>query len=439
MADETTGAPPAWYAWYAVAVLTLANISAFIDQGILSYLVEPIKRDLHVTDAQFSYLSGLAFAVFYSVLGFPIARLADRSNRRNLMAGGIGLWSMFTSLCAVAQSYGALFLLRVGVGVGEATLNAPSVSLLADYFPRERLGRAMSIFSLGIFLGSGVAYYLSGWIVGLVDVQPSMTLPLVGTIRAWQSVFLVVGLPGLVVALLLLTVREPLRRTTQSTPSSFADLWRYVSANRRTFLTYGLGFTASGLVNWSLAVWFAQFLVRTYGWKASDAGRVQGLLTMTIGTASVLAGGWLTDWFVRRGKLDGPLRVGMIGAAGMLVSATAAYTSSTSTRAVVWLAVVNVFAALPWGAAATAAAEVVPAPLRAQAAALFFLVQGLIGRVLGPSSVAWITQYVFHDDRALRYSLAIVNVAGMLTALALFAAGLGAYRRTLAYRESWMP
>jgi MFS family permease len=198
--------PP--YSWYVVGVLTLANVSANVDQQILGALVGPIKRDFGISDVQISYLTGLAFAVFYSVMGLPIARLADRSNRRNIMTAGVTLWSLFTALCATATTYGRLFVMRIGVGVGEAALLPPSVSMIADYVPRERLGRAMSIYSLGVFLGSGIGYFLAGWIVTLVSVQGDWIVPVIGVIRPWQSVFLAVGLPGLLVAALLLTVRE---------------------------------------------------------------------------------------------------------------------------------------------------------------------------------------------------------------------------------------
>ena len=143
------------YAWYVVAVLTLANISANVDQYILSLLVEPIKRDLGISETQMGLLLGAAFSIFYALLGFPIARLADRTNRRNTIAGGIALWSAFTSLCATAHTYARLFLFRIGVGVGEASLNGPGVSLLSDYFPRERRARALSIYSLGVYIGAG--------------------------------------------------------------------------------------------------------------------------------------------------------------------------------------------------------------------------------------------------------------------------------------------
>jgi len=432
------------YAWYVVAILTLANVSAYIDSQILSLLVTPIKRDLGITDTQMSYLGGIAFALFYTILGLPIARLADRANRRNIMAAGIGLWSVFTSLCATANGYGRLLLYRVGVGAGEGSLNAPGVALLADYFPREKLGRAMSVYSLGIFLGSGIAYYVGGAIVDVISTAHQVTLPLIGAVREWQTVFLAIGLPGFVVTALFFTIREPPRgvargETASHRPQSFRVLFRYVAANRRTYITHSLGFALSAMANIAIAFWLATFFHRTYGWDAGRAGRVMGLLTATVGVVGALSGGWVADWFVRRGRVDGPLRAGIVGAAGMLVSATALPLAPSARAAVGWLVVVNFFAAFPWGAASAAAAEIAPAPLRAQGAALYFFVLNIVSLALGPTSVALITDYVFHDDMALRYSLAIVNVVGMAGAIALLTAGLPAYRRTLAYRESWIP
>ena len=449
------------YAWYVVGVLTLANVSGFVDRQILSLLVPAIKRDLGISDTQMSYLIGLSFSVFYTVLGLPIAWWADRGNRRDIMAGGVTLWSLMTMACGIARTYGRLLLTRIGVGVGEASLSAPSVSLIADYFPRERLGTAMSVYQLGVFLGSGLAYFIGGWIVGLIAASGRWQWPIIGTIRPWQTVFFVVGAPGLFVAALMMTVREPrTRRRERSRPPERVGagaiasgmsldsglvqpldrrmrLLPYVRANRRTFFTHSFGFALSGMVNYGIAAWLATFLIRTYGWSVARAGMVQGILTMTIGVAGVLLGGRVADRLVRRGRVDAALRVGIIGAVGMLVSASAYPLMPSAGLAVAWLALVNFFAAFPWGAAAAAAAEIVPAPLRSQGAALYFFVLNLVSSALGPSVVAWITDYAFHDDGALRYSLVIVNVAGMLAAILLFAAGLPAYRRTLATRDAW--
>src|SRR3954464_2512776 len=177
-----TGAGPVEtrYAWYVVGVLTLTNVSGFLDRQVLSLLVPAIERDLGITDTQMSYLIGLSFSLFYTVLGLPIAWWADRANRRNIMASGVALWSLMTMLSGIASTYPRLLLARIGVGVGEATLSAPSVSLIADYFPRERVSLAMSVWSLGTFLGSGLAYFIGGWVIGIVTVAGEVRLPIVG-------------------------------------------------------------------------------------------------------------------------------------------------------------------------------------------------------------------------------------------------------------------
>ncbi|HYC52811.1 MAG TPA: MFS transporter [Gemmatimonadaceae bacterium] len=425
------------YGWYVVGVLTLANISANIDAQILALLAVPIRRDLGLSLTEMSYLIGLPFAIFYTLMGLPIARMADRGNRRNIIAAGIALWSVMTALCGLAGTYSRLLLARIGVGVGEAALAPPATSMLADYFPRERLGSAMSVYSTAIFIGSGLAYFIGGWIIGLVEAQDVWTFPVIGSIRPWQTVFLMVGLPGLLIALLMFTVREPARQNLPRVSVPLGALFRYVGSNARTFVCHSLGFAMSATVNYGIAAWLATFLVEKHGWSVPRAGMVMGILTITVGTLGVLAGGRLVDWFVRNGKIDGALRVGVIGAIGMLVSATAYPFASTATLAIVWLVLVNFFAAFPWGAASAAAAEIVPAAMRAQGVALYFFVLSLVSRALGPIAVATVTDFVFGYDAALPYALAIVNVVGMTGAIALFLFGMPAYRRTLANRDTW--
>jgi MFS family permease len=424
------------YAWYVAAVLSLANISGNIDRQILGLLVKPIEADLGITDTQMSLLQGFAFALFYAVLGIPIARLADRRSRRNIMASGVGLWSIFTMLQAATKTYGQLLATRLGVGVGEATLNAPSVSLLADYFPRERLSRAMSVYSLGVFFGSGVAYYVGGWALSIATVWQ---LPLFGTIRPWQSVFIIVGAPGLLIALLMLTIREPARRSSDQAGRyvPFSVFLAYVRANRVAYVTHGVGFGVFAMVNYAIAAWIPTFFLRTYGWPEASAARVMGLLTMSIGVIGVVVGGAIGDRLTSRGIVDGPMRVGVIAAAGMLLSASIFPLMPTPELAIACLAVVNLFAALPWGAASAAAAEMAPTALRAQSAALYFFLLSLISGTLGPTVVALFTDHVFGKAR-VGYSLAVVSAGGMLIALLLLASGLGAFRRTLQFREDWI-
>jgi MFS family permease len=380
-----------------------------------------------------SLLIGLAFSVFYTVLGLPIGWLADRGNRRAIMGWGTAIWSVMTSACGLAGSYGRLLLTRVGVGVGEASLNPAATSFLADYFPPERLGTAMSVFSLGTFVGSGLAYIIGGAVVSVVESRGPVAVPLVGMVRPWQTAFFVVGIPGLVIALLFLTVREPPRKPGSS-GAGMGELFAYVRKHLRSFTCTSLGFSLSAMVNFGIASWLATFMIRHYGWTAARAGTVQGVLTMTVGVAGVLAGGWMADRYARRGQTDGPLRVGVIGAVGMLVSATAYPFMPTAALTVAWLVPVNFFAAFPWGAANAAAAEVVPARMRAQGAAVYFFVLSLVSSTLGPTLVAVITDYVFHADAAVGYSLAIANLTGMSAAIAVLVFGMPAYRRTIATR-----
>jgi MFS family permease len=424
------------YAWYVVAVLTIANVSGFVDRQILSLLVRPIQRDFGISDTQMSYLLGLSFAIFYSVLGIPIARWADRSSRRAIMGGGVALWSVFTSLCATASTFGRLFVMRLGVGVGEASLQAPGVSLISDYFPRERLSRAMSVYSLGIFVGSGLAYLIGGWVVGFAAAEGRVQLPFIGAVHPWQTVFLVVGLPGLVIAALIFGLREPARRAVDVRPQESIGVFvRHIADNKAAYASHGIGFAVSGAVNFALASWIPTLLVRAFAWNEGRAGIVQGSLTITVGVAGVLVGGRIADAYVARGKIDGPMRVGILGAVGMLVSATAFPLMPTAALAVAWLAVVNFFAAFPWGAASAAAAEMAPLRLRAQSVALFFLLLNLISQTLGPLSVGLFNDHVFGRGAGVRYSIAIVSSVGMLLTIIFLSAGLAAYRRAVLTRD----
>jgi len=210
------------YAWYVVAVLTLTYTVSFIDRQIMSLMIEPIRRDLNITDTQVSLLIGLAFAVFYTLLGIPIARLADRRSRRTIIAVGIATWCFMTAFCGLARSYAQLFLARVGVGVGEAALSPSALSIISDYFPKRTRGRAIAVYNTGISLGTGLAMIVGGALVAHVMVSPPVRLPFVGELYAWQTVFMLVGLPGLFLALLMFTVREPRRREQRRSACSSA-------------------------------------------------------------------------------------------------------------------------------------------------------------------------------------------------------------------------
>jgi MFS family permease len=436
--------PPPRYAWYVVAVLALANTSAFVDRQILGLLVGPIRRDLGVTDTQMGVLYGLAFALFYTLLGIPIARAADRGSRRAIIGIGIAVWSIMTVLCGVARTYDQLLLARFGVGVGEAALAAPALSLLSDYFPADRRATALSVYSLGIYLGAGLANLVGGALLARfgADAAGAMVVwPVLGEIRSWQSVFVVVGLPGLLIAALIAAVREPARRETATDDDargySLGDIIAYVRANARTFVCHNLGYSLFALVNFGTAAWLPTHLIRTYGWTAARAGITLGTLTATVGVVGVVVGGRVADRMLARGRADAKLRVGIIAAVANLVCGIAYTLAPTAALSVAALVPYNFFASFAFGAAVAAVQEITPNRMRAQLGALFVSAMTLIGLGFGPTVVGVLTDRVFGDDAALRYSLLIVTVVGLAGAAALLIAGLGAYRRSVAERSVW--
>jgi MFS family permease len=425
--------PAPRYAWYVVAILMLANISAQVDRQILTLLVDPIKRDLLVSDTQISLLVGLSFAIFYTTLGLPVGRLADSWNRRNLIAIGVAVWSLCTALFGLGRTYAHLLLARVGVGMGEATLQPPSLSLLADYFPPKRVATVLSVFGTGVFLGAGLAYFISGLVITAVSRQGMLTLPLVGAIRPWQSVFLVVGLPGLLIALLLLTVREPLRRGPgTSRGASVRDTLNYLLGRERAaFLYLTIGYSVFVLVNYGTAAWLPSYFGRVHAWSPAEIGVFMGGGTMIFGTLGIVAGGWYADRLRERGVAGSKLIVGVIGALGALASGIALYLTRDDLTAKLLLIPLNVFHAFPFGAAPAAVVELAPARMRGQATAMFAFMMNTIGFTLGPLLVAWFTDSVYRDPAAVGYSILTVAAICLPAAAAILAVGSRAYAAAL--------
>ena len=429
--------PPSLRAgWYTVFVLMLAYISSFIDRQILSLLVGPLKRDLLLSDTQVSLLMGLSFALFYTLLGIPIGRLADRANRRNIIIVGIGVWSLMTAVCGLARTYTQFFLARVGVGVGEATLSPAAYSMLADEFPKEKLATAISVYSAGIYIGSGIAVLIGAVLVSLGGDALTVTLPVVGTIFAWQRLFFYIGIPGLLLALLVRTVREPARKslltsaTGQVQTLSLADAFALIRQKQAAFLSVTLGITFISLVAYASSAWTPTYLVRTFGWKIGQAGFAYGLIVAVFSTSGIILGGRYADLLTRRGQTDGRLRIGIYSAIGVLVGALFPLIDNV-TVVLCLLPIPCFFVAFPFGASSAAIQVIMPNQARGLASALYLFVINLVALGFGPTLVALLTDYVFHDEKALRYSLAITIAGGSVLALGCYAYGLAPYRRAI--------
>lgn len=422
--------------WYAVIVLMLAYVSSFIDRQILSLLVGPIKRDLLLTDTEVSLLMGLSFALFYTFLGIPIGRLADRANRRNIIIGGIAVWSLMTALCGLVKNYGQFFLARIGMGVGEATLSPAAYSMLADYFPREKLATAISVYSAGIYIGSGIAVLIGAWLVSMGGDARTVTLPLVGEIFTWQLLFFYIGLPGLAIALLVLTVREPARKGLLTAADgqvqhlSVSEVFGLIRQKQAAFFSVTIGFTFIALISYAYSAWTPTFLVRTFGWKIGSAGAVYGLIVTVFSTAGIILGGRYADLLTRRGVTDGRLRIGIYSAVALILTAFFPLIDN-ATIVVCMMPIPCFFVAFPFGASTAAIQDIMPNQARALASAVYLFFINMIGLGFGPTAVALLTDYVFQDEAALRYSLALVVLLASMISLGCYGLGLAPYRRAM--------
>ncbi len=429
---------PAHYSWYVAGVLMVANLLAFIDRSVLSLLIEPIKQDLGVNDTAMGLLHGFAFSLFYAVLGIPIARLADRFNRRNIIMIGVGFWSIMTAVCGLAKSYSLLFLARVGVGAGEASLSPSAYSLLADYFSPRYLPVALGLFAAGIYLGNGIAIIGGGHLMAAMEAAGVVTIPLLGDVQPWQAVFLIIGACGIPVVLLLLSISEP-ARTGVSTNNDipFKNVLRYVRKNLRCYLSLMLGFSLMILLGYGSGAWWPAFFQRTYGWSFAEIGTYFGLAVLIFGTAGSLAGGWLASWLRGRGYADANIRAAMIGAALLTPATIAAPLSPSGDIALVFIAMINFCAGIPFGGGYAAIQEATPARMRAQVSAIFLLAINLIGVGLGPVFIGLMTDFVFKDSASLRYALSAGAVFVSPLAFAVVAWGLPAYRQTVSRVDQW--
>lgn len=423
------------YAWYAVGILTLANISSFIDRQILSLLVKPIKRDLHLSDTEVSLLMGLSFALFYTIFGVVIGRLADRQNRRNIIIIGISVWSLMTSFCAGVGNYVQFFLARMGVGVGEATLAPSAYSMIADMFPKKRLATALSVYSLGVFLGSGLAILIGAGIVAKLPTEGMVTVPVFGEIFPWQMIFLYVGLPGLVIALLLFTIKEPTRTNTLqkdgetaklSLKESLAIVFKYPKA----YLLICFATAAGALINYGSNAWIPTLISRTFGWEAPKAGFMYGIVLVFASISGVLFGGWYADRLVQKGVKDGRLRIGVFGCLACVLTCFIPLLPKAE-WVLIAVFIPSFAVTAPYGAITAALQEIMPNQVRALASSIFLFILNLIGIGLGPTFVALCTDFIFKDESMIRYSMVLLYLVGGLLGSVLSWMALKPYRQII--------
>jgi len=402
--------PSATYAWFVVGVLSLASIVSYIDRQIINLLVEPIKADLGINDTQIGLLQGFSFALFYALLALPLARLADSGNRVNIISIGIVCWSMATFFCGLASTFVMLFFARMFVGVGEATLAPAGYSILSDYFRKERAALAISIFTGSGFIGSGLAYILGGVIITALNDMGALSLPIIGQLAPWQMAFIAVSIPGIFLFGLMRFVREPVRLETtnnsQKSDSSLSAVLSHIKTNPQLFIGVFFGLTLMAAGAYAVNMWTPTYFIRVHEWTPLKIGSIFGLLVVVASASGVFAGGALASLLMRRGLAGANLIVP--AAAGLLAIpfAIAFPLAPSPTLSLVLLTPALFFSAVPFGCGTAVLPLISPNRIRAQIVAIYLLIANLVGFTLGPTSIGFLTDYVFQMPTLVGYSLA---------------------------------
>jgi MFS family permease len=426
-----------------VVVLMLIYVNSFLDRSILSLLVDPIRSTLHISESQMGFLMGPAFAIFYIIAGLPLGRLADVMPRRWLVFGGQFVWSIMSVACAFIGQYWQFLSLRVGLGVGEASLSPAAYSMITDLFPRNKLSRALSVYGFGIFLGAGFARLLGGLVIGFTEGQETVMIPLLmREIFSWQIVFLFVALPTIPLSILLLTIKEPLRHGTKSEVEAGAQVgWgetmAYIARNKTTMICHGMGFALLSFSGYGAGSWNPSHFHRNFGLALSEIGIITGLINAIGGTIGILFGGWLADHLQSRGVRNNKTMVGLIAAVAWAPFGIAYPLMTNSTAAFACLAGATSIAAMPWGVGPAGIQEIMPNRMRGQASAVYLFIINFFGIGLGPFIPSLLTQYVFKSDEGVRYSLLVVpGVAHFIAAILLFV-GLKPFLKSLDRVDEW--
>jgi MFS family permease len=397
------------YSWYALALLMLVYVLNFLDRTIIYILFPLIKKEMEFSDTQLAMLGTTSFVIFYTLLGIPFGRMADRGSRTKIIAVGVIIWSLFSGLTSFANGFWTLFLCRVMVGVGEATLGPAAISLLSDYFPPEKRATVTSLYSMGIAIGAGLAALLGG------------SLSQFG----WRTAFLIVGFPGVMFGILVYFLKEPERRAAIATESNYTSLdWRRLLTNS-SFVSLCIGYALLGLATNNLSIWGATFYSRLHGFDLPTIGFWGGTLTLAAGIPATLFGGAIADKFRKR-RIGGRMIYGsLLSFVSVIFWLLLIFTNSVP---LILLAnFVLLAAALAWlGAAAADATEIAGANLRGLAIAIYFFSVNIAAYLIGSNLIGILNDRLgaTADPTMMRYALIICPIACLFSGIILLRAGL---------------
>ena len=417
--------PSSRQGWAWVAVLVVAYICSYLDRQILSLLVDPIRSDLKISDVQFSLLQGFAFAIMYSTFGLLAGSFVDNYSRRIIIVVGVGFWSLMTALCGFSRDFWQLFGARVGVGIGESTLSPAAYSILSDCFEPSRLARAMSVYMCATAIGAGLSLMVGGSLVALIDSLQPFYFPVLGQMKTWQLVFLLLAIPGLPIAALIWSRSEPKRigRIVAKAPP-WKTVLSLLAAERGFMFPFLAGMVCVSTVGVAVLSWSPAFLMRVYGQSLTDVGLQLGLITMVGMSAGLMGGAFSAELLRRKAHVRGAeLKVAASGLALCAVAGIGLLTASDLATSRFMLLFLVMFSLVPVGVGGATLQSLIPNETRGRMASIYLLLMNGFGAILGPVVPALFTDYLFGDDLRVGTAIALsVLICASLGAILLFVA-----------------
>jgi MFS family permease len=421
-----------------VGILLIFFVFAYLDRTILAMIVDPVRKSLGLDDVQLGSLIGFALASAYAIGGIPFGWLIDRADRRVVLFCGVLFWGLATAGCALVENFQQFFIARMLVGFGESSLMPAAHSLISDSFPRRRLATALSVYTLGSMVGSGVSLILGGAVITLMSHQHELTIPVLGAIDPWRAVFLMVGLPGAALSVLILLIREPSRKVNKHpAPGNVGEsMVKFVLRQWPLWLVFTVVFGGMNICNAALVFWQPAYMSRFFHWSAAQYGLALGLSYAVAGSAGLLFSGWAVDRMYAHGIKDAPLRYYLWA---LILSTPFVLIALLSANVWIYLGLIWIakFATVNFLGIGSAAVQLsTPTHLRGRMAALFTtVIVSLLGASLGASIPALIARDLLHDEQRMGRAIAVTFIICVPLAVAAILFGMRAFERAVKEAE----
>ncbi len=420
-ADDSAQYPSAGVAWYALIVLLLLYFMYFVDRNILTLLVAPVRKDLGINDSQIGLLNGYSFSLLNGLFAIPFGWYADRHSRKHVLVFGITIWGCSTVASGFTSTFTELMLTRMGLGLGEAALAPVAFSLISDYFRKDKRGRAVGVYGIGGFGGIGLSYLIGGAVLATFRGVDTVDLPLIGTTSLWHAAFIAVGGITLLLAVLTTTIKEPPRIDSLQKASGAAGevgFWGHMREHWAAFWLVIGGYTCLGILAIGWFAWLPSYFIRVFHMPPIQAGIQVGWTTTIAGVTGAVVGGVIADRLMKRGAHGGKVLNLFIMFCCWIVCALGIWLSNSITMSLVWVFIFTFADGIGFMQYGNIMQEMFPVHLRARSVAAWGVCSSMFSYGVGPLLFGLSTDFVFHGDDGLRYTLGLVSLPIIVIGLA---------------------